>query len=316
MGVVNYAQCSAFGSGYWARQWGCSTSNATLYLYSDPNCVIYRVPVSFPVGCVNTSSYGLYGQWANFSCVSSNLTASPTSSQSPAPGNATASATATATPTASATPSASAPPPPGLTGSIAFYAAGDVTCAGKAISLAPVGPVCSPVVVGQAVVYYVLLECAKGKGVLAVFRDGACSGAGRNVTFSKGCTPAVTTSYTFKCSSGGGSGGNGTEGSDVAAAGGVADELGALLLAASGTAPSSSTAAAAGGEGPAAPSGRGWWLAAAPAPAAAAACLAAGLAVGVAAAVAVAARRRLAASSQPPVSVADAAVALLSQASS
>ena len=64
------------------------------------------------------------------------------------------------------------------------------------------GPVCSPVVVGRAVVYYRLVACGKGKGVMTMYRDGECSGQGKNVSFDKGCTPTVTTSYTFKCSNG------------------------------------------------------------------------------------------------------------------
>ena len=293
------------------RVLSCSSTNLWLQTWPSnaSSCSGDAVPgvLVLPLGCTNASSFGLGppGWTAGIACGGGNGNAtsnssSATPSRSPWPGNATSTPTATATATSSATGSATPSPPSGLslTGSIAFFADGDVTCDGKPVSLAPVGPVCSPVVVGRAVVYYRLVACGKGKGVMTMYRDGECGGQGKNVSFDKGCTPTVTTSYTFKC-------GNGTVG--VAAGSDTSDERGAaqrlpLAGGGGGATPLTRGAAAADG-GPAAPTRSSPWLAAASALAAVvAACLAA-----------VAARRRLAAASQPARG-ADAAVALLSRA--
>lgn len=96
-------------------------------------------------------------------------------------------------------PSRSPSPP---RASVSFYAPGDVTCLHAPIARSIISN-CSPVVVGQSVLYYGVLSCSgslTGSSTLRLFTNSSCSNAGAVlVNMSRACTSTWDSSYTFTC---------------------------------------------------------------------------------------------------------------------
>lgn len=197
----------ADGSMALASPLGCSTSkwasNATIGLWlcaaAGSTCPA-RLPWTPGAGCVPGASWRLVT--VPLGCA----TASPAAGLGPVGGiilaNCSAVNASATTPSPTHTPSVSPRPAP-QRGSIAFFPTGDMACTGAPVSLSPMGQTCSPVVAGSTVVYYRLLRCLGDRGLTQAFDEPGCPpGTGRNVSFGKGCTPTVSSSYRFTCAGG------------------------------------------------------------------------------------------------------------------